>query len=784
MISRQTIVRIMSMPNIEGNFFSSKLATGTTIADLKKIKKSTHVTEFIDVNERSEREEKGWTIEERKGWKKKLVAKREKPHNDYFEDSVWCLFADMGFLYLNADRRLKIPYGRDMENSSTRKQIDVFAADSESVFLVECKSAAEENKRGNFKTDIEAIIGYRGQMIENIKSEFPMFADHNFKLIFATSNYVVGQNDVERMQKHGIYHFTADALKYYRELVNHIGIAARYQFLANVFKGKSVKMDTSVPAIRGTMGGKTYYAFAIEPSKLLRISRVLHKSIKPDVEDRTYQRIIKKGRLSEIRQFINEGGYFPNTLLINISSNTELKFEPVGKNAQKMNSPTRLGILKLPSEYGCAYIIDGQHRLYGYIGTKYAETNTIPVILFEGLDGTEQVKLFMEINEKQKSVPKNLQHVLNADLLWDDKDANKRVKALKLHIAQQLGDKTYSPLYNRVNQCEESTSDGKYITIDTILGALDSSCFFNKYKKNKPSEYGYMDKGDNKDTLSLVLPFLMAGLTYMYEKCPRQWVMEEDGFFASNRGVGAFLRIMSDVARTLKSRGFELLNCKVDDYTEEVYKYLHPLAVYFVNMTPDEREKLETRYGSKYGQGGPVKYWRSLQRVIKNERADFVAMGLEEFEASKMLKYNDETARMLSEVLDRMRKVCSKVLISNCGVGDAWVMKFGMPLNIYNSCQNKSTKYKAETGQEKGLEEFLSYEDIKSIASYKDNWGKYYQSIFTLLEPQYAKGTKTQKLAWLDRLNDIEKQIAKKISVSQEDYEFVVRLRNNWLPTL
>ena len=772
------------MSEIMKSFFDSKLATGEQISILKKDKKKTSVSETISVGEIEEREKKGWRIQERKGWKNKVIAIKDKSHNDLFEDVVWCLFADMGFKYLNADRRFILPYGENLNNSSTQKQIDVFAADDESVFLVECKSASSPNKRSNFKTAIEAIKGNRGQLINNIKEQYPQFQEHNFKYIFATSNYILSPNDLERMRELGIYHISHDILKYYQEQVSHIGIASRYQFLANVFKGKSVKMDTTVPAISGTMGGKKYYSFAIEPSRLLKISRVLHKNIKPDTEDRTYQRIIKKDRLNEIRRFIDNGGYFPNSLLVNITSKNGLKFSPVEKEFQRGESKTRLGLLQLPKEYGCAYIIDGQHRLYGYIGTKYADSNTIPVILFEGLDGTEQVRLFMEINEKQKSVPKNLRHVLNADLLWDDKDANKRLDSLKLRIAQLLGDREKSPLHDCVNQGEESTADGRYVTIDMIKAALDKSCFFSRYKNNKIEEFGVLDRGCNEDTLEYVLSFLLSGLSYMYEQCPSQWQIEERGFFATNAGVGAFLRIMSDVARSIKLRGVELLNCRPEEYRNELTCYLKPLADYFANMTPEEREKLETRYGSKYGQGGPLKYWRSLQRVIKDARDDFSAIGLEEYETSKMLKYNEETSQILSVLLEGMQNLCSEVLNDNFGTGEDWLMQEGMPEQIYASCVSRAVKYKKETGQSCDIARFLTFDDIRSTVSYKDNWGKLFQTVFTLSEPQYAKGTKSQKLAWLSRLKSLENLIAKRTSVSQEDYDFVVRLRDSWLPNL
>lgn len=75
-----------------------------------------------------------------------------------------------------------------------------------------------------------------------------------------------------------------------------------------------------MPAIQGKMGGYTYYSFSIEPEKLLKIGYVLHRSEANKNMMPTYQRLIKKKRLQEVRSFINDGGYFPNSIIISIDT--------------------------------------------------------------------------------------------------------------------------------------------------------------------------------------------------------------------------------------------------------------------------------------------------------------------------------------------------------------------------------------------------------------------------------------------------------------------------------
>ena len=99
------------------------------------------------------------------------------------------------------------------------------------------------------------------------------------KQIFATQNYVLGDADREKLKEWNIAYFSEPEIEYYSELVKHLGSAAKYQLLGNLFSNQEIKnMENRIPAIRGKMGNHTYYSFSIEPEKLLKIGYVLHRS--------------------------------------------------------------------------------------------------------------------------------------------------------------------------------------------------------------------------------------------------------------------------------------------------------------------------------------------------------------------------------------------------------------------------------------------------------------------------------------------------------------------------
>ena len=135
-------------------------------------------------------------------------------------------------------------------------------------------------------------------------------------------------------------------------------------------------------------------------------------------------------------------------------------------------------------------------------------TNTIPVVAFVNLERKDQVKLFMQINENQKAVPKNLRNTLNSDLLWSSDSLIDQIKALKLVIAQELGEDKSSPLFDRVIVGENPKTITRCITIDTIKIGLDRSNFFGQFTKCSIKENGTFYMTNNDNTYELVFPFL------------------------------------------------------------------------------------------------------------------------------------------------------------------------------------------------------------------------------------------------------------------------------------
>ena len=708
--------------------------------------------------------QEGWYYFKDTANQAKVKVHKDKTDSEQFENRLWVLFAMMGFSRLNRDAHFEIEYTSN--GASHKKQIDVFAADEETVLVVECK-CAEKPKDKPWKTEIEAIHGYMQGVRAEIKKEFP---SHNVKFIFATKNYIVGNSDKDLMEQFGISYFDEKTIKYYEELVKHLGSCARYQLLGGLFANKEIKgMDNRIPAIKGKMGGYTYYVFSIQPEVLLKIGYVLHRSEANDGMMPTYQRIIKKARLKSVHDFIENKGFFPNSLLISIDTKKgrPLQFDLAAQ--QGADDITQLGILHLPNIYRSAYIIDGQHRLYGYSDSKYARTNSIPVVAFENMDQKEQVKLFMEINENQKAVSKNLRNTLNADLLWVSDNPIERREAIRSRIAQDLGDSNSSPLCNRVIIGEDQSDEYRCITLEMICSAIKDTSFLTKYSKDQtPQEYGIFDLEDNDKTLELLEKYLFGCFQYIKELLPEEWEKnpKQDGIVLFNNAIGGFIRLFNDIAVELINSGHEAK--KIDEFLDETHYYLEPLQDFFRGLTEEKKQELRASYGGN----GPKDYWRNLERAVHNAHETFVPEGYVKYWEDHDKTHNEDSIRIMALAEQSARDFIISVLRESSG---NWIQE--IPKKIYTSANSEKSKHEYDTGENKDISEFFTMSDLSEIIMFGPNWSTYFEKVFTLPSQEKLSGGKKAKTAWMLTIDKLQRNVGRAtFNVTKEQRDMLLEV--------
>lgn len=712
------------------------------------------------------KQQEGWKIEKTK--KTVATLSKEKEEYEKFQDLVWVMLAEMGFAFLNTNASsFKLPSKKESE-----KQIDVFGIDEEDIVVIaECKAANKGPiKSNNFRNDILEIAEYKGYMTQYLNKFFETKPKYIF--LFCTSNYAVSEPDKLLMKEKGIVWMDLSRINYFRELTSQLGVLAKYQFLGEILEGKEIPAlkDYWVPAIKAKMGDQLCYSLMLHPNVLLKLGFVLHRT--DDYSRKgTYQRYVKKQRLLSINQYVKDGGFFPNSVIINIDQ--ELEFQVGPQNIQH-DENVKIGNVKLPSKYKSAFIIDGQHRLYGYANTEQKDSEVIPVIAFCKMPPEKQTNMFVDINTKAKAVKRNLIESLNGELYWNSPNHKYALTALNSMLALELNDKQESPLYN---QMLIGDSSGKAENNEKKKGGITLTYFIdNAIKKENyfviafakngtPCSYGPFYSGDLADeSLKKAYEVLSFYYNEIKTKCPTQW-----NCLLSNIGVSTLSWMLSEFLMELRKDNPDIFANKS---TKQLKQLISPrLNLFCEELGKKNSEEILSFFEGVYGYGGVDKAKRHFEKMIYDRDNSFTQEGLEEWIIQQSGIYSEKTKELLNNLSNAIIDTVEKKVKE--AYGDEYYMNQSFPAKIGQAVFER----KRENPQR---EHFIELQDVRVIIL--ESWtANSFKEIFS--NPS-IKGNKDETTKWISTLVDINTKIIRNEKLSQSDYEHVSNVTKWLLPRI
>jgi len=170
-----------------------------------------------------------------------------------------------------------------------------------------------------------------------------------------------------------------------------------------------------IEALRYNQKNKDIYIFAIDPHYMKQLVKISDVS----ADDKNFQRPFDPKRVAEIKSYVlgkdklyKKGkdvyakGFIPNAIVVNLPS--KYRVETID-NKTYINFPDQKDISKYKETIE---IIDGQHRLLAFDDDckKLLQTeqyNMCFVALID-LSDSEKKEIFMVLNERQKTVDKNI----------------------------------------------------------------------------------------------------------------------------------------------------------------------------------------------------------------------------------------------------------------------------------------------------------------------------------------------------------------------------------------
>jgi DGQHR domain-containing protein len=674
----------------------------------------------------------GWDVAK---WNKASVRMhKRKPDDRQLEDDVWSLFYRLGFAELNEDRLLTFK-GR---------QFDVFAKDEDTVFVVECTHAEEEGPK-SVKGLVDKIKANAQDIIHAIHGHYGKEPKLKIKFAIATRNVDVRKADRERAEKANIALINEQDIDYYDRLYGYVKVAARFQFLARYLEGEGVDgLRLDVPSTRGKMGKATFYNFLMSPYDLMKIAYVAHKSTDLD----SYQRMVKPARLASIAEYIDDGGQFPTNIVINFKTKDG---KPLQFDKHESFEGSVFGTLKLPGLYGAAWVIDGQHRLYGFAFAEKGRSHMVPVLAYENMEPAEEMQLFIDINSKQVKVSRALLNELYSNLHHGSHDPVKQFGAMYPRIALRLGSMPGSPLRNRVLTTDREKDHFRCLSLTSLGDGIKENRFLGSLTRNASGQLvfdvGQLSaiSGDNEETVERATDILVGYFDLFAKGVPANWDLGDakGGFLSINIGLRALMRLLRRLITHVENRD----TIKAQHLTpEELVGLLAPLTAPVIEFFSAADPMQIKHFRDRQALDGVTKNCLALMGVIHDAIPEFTNAELMEY-----LKDRDEAGTV--EVGELVKKITRliyddlvKRLTKKCGAEkDAWFWS-GVPSAIRKQCINRADDIE---GQQHPWQHLLpsAYADIVVA-----NWDVFGEA--------YSLGEKIKKrasaVAWMHALEKLK----------------------------
>jgi DNA sulfur modification protein DndB len=273
----------------------------------------------------------------------------------------------------------------------------------------------------------------------------------------------------------------------------------------------------TIPALKCHQEDITFYAFVLTAEQLIKITFVSRR----EGED-GYQRLLNSKRAESIRKYIELGRVLPNNIILNFDDPKQISYN------------NERGLITIPFIPKSAWVIDGQHRLYGASllkDTELAKNYQFLVSAFVGLDITEQAKMFLDINSHQEGVSKSLLY----DLMNMIGDEEHFYISRASDIVHKLRDDPESPFYERISLItnREYNSISQSTFVDALKPLIEPGGVIshkNEYEFTLETQYGVLKNYFNA----------------IREILPEFW-FDEKSILTKTTGFNALMLTLTDV---------------------------------------------------------------------------------------------------------------------------------------------------------------------------------------------------------------------------------------------
>lgn len=421
------------------------------------------------------------------------------------------------------------------------------------------------------------------------------------KALLVVTGHEVGAADRKFALHRGVIVWQEAELAYYEALGEAIGDYAKYEIIHSFGITTTEEKDThKVLAVRisqpMTNSGSELFMFSMTPERLLKTCVVFRRA---GGNADAYQRMLRRDRLPKIRSFVaRRDAVLPTNLILHLGNNVIVEplqrspFRDTDNNVITLSSSNYdLVVLSIPMEYASLELIDGQHRLFGFVNTDVATKKSFNLVVLGLRNLPDKIRqdTFVAINDNSRRMDPNLVAFLK--YTKDDAVCQSDSELMAIRVVVDLNNVTPFKGTIRLLDIGKQKLTLKGLSGYDLRGLLGPKGALRRlYPSNKPEVY------------TRVLRLYFSTIRAMFKT---EWDHPEKYIVATNRGTSAFLKLLKSILLTHKK--------KIGAAT--VRKYLGPLK--------SRDWDYATLSKSYVGSQGWKEFYSELAKVIKKKHTDF-----------------------------------------------------------------------------------------------------------------------------------------------------------------
>lgn len=521
-------------------------------------------------------EELGWKVVRQKpgGY---VEIRKKLTKWQMFEMQVRQLFKEVGF-----------EHAIDPEDFNFDKlgyQVDVAGGLAGHFVIMDCTVKNEPGFR-SLRDKIEDMLFKKTDFERNVTRHFKGRYG-SLHLVICAQDIDLDETEVRQAADRGIRLIPSEHLEQWFDLVDTVGPSLRYQVLERL-TGEKIPIGSAggprayeYPAVRIPLPGaeekRHLYVFAIDPATLLSLAVVYRLTYGDPMG---YQRELKQNKLKQINEYLSDlHNAFPNSIIVSFDEEGSRKLKWVSSGVGT-SGRAELGILKIPKYYCIAEIIDGQHRLYGYLDfseDKRFETalrdrrqsDRLIVVAYPDPKRTERPRLFLTINSTQTKIPTRQIWALMGET---------RPETRMGYISRLVREFNERGVLENKIEIPRITRGKRKINIANLGKGIEDRHLVDNSRRFAWNIYdGLRDGGKYPEEPS----HEVVDNLNMFFKCVRDSHRNDwdsrDGFLATNNGVNVMLRVYAEILKhyyaldqgVTEKRIKDLLKGVVKSYIEE-----------------------------------------------------------------------------------------------------------------------------------------------------------------------------------------------------------------------